>query len=146
MRNQFDSPIVLLGARLLRPYIMVFGWYVIFHGHYSPGGGFQGGALLAASILLIRVAGGKRIARLQIQEFATTPLAVLGVVIYFATGLVAMAMGGYFLDYSELPIPGLEPAWIRYYGILIIEVGIGLAVMAILIMIYDNMVRGEDYA
>ena len=146
MRNQFDSPIVLLGARLLSPYIMVFGWYVIFHGHYSPGGGFQGGALLAASILLIRVAGGKRIARLQIQEFATTPLAVLGVVIYFATGLVAMAMGGYFLDYSELPIPGLEPAWIRYYGILIIEVGIGLAVMAILIMIYDNMVRGEDYA
>ena len=113
---------------------------------YATGGGFQGGALLAASILLIRVAGGKRIARLQIQEFATTPLAVLGVVIYFATGLVAMAMGGYFLDYSELPIPGLEPAWIRYYGILIIEVGIGLAVMAILIMIYDNMVRGEDYA
>jgi multicomponent Na+:H+ antiporter subunit B len=146
MRNQFESPIVLLGARLLSPYIMVFGWYVIFHGHYSPGGGFQGGALLAASILLIRVAGGKRIARLQIQEFATTPLAVLGVVIYFATGLTAMAMGGYFLDYSELPIPGLEPAWIRYYGILIIEVGIGLAVMAILIMIYDNLVRGEDYA
>jgi multicomponent Na+:H+ antiporter subunit B len=45
-----------------------------------------------------------------------------------------------------LPIPGLDPASLRYYGILIIEVGIGLAVMAILIMIYDNMVRGEDYA
>jgi multicomponent Na+:H+ antiporter subunit B len=146
MRRQFDSPIVVLGSRLLSPYIMVFGWYVIFHGHYSPGGGFQGGALLAASILLIRVAGGRRISRLQIQEFATTPLAVIGVVIYFATGLVSMAMGGYFLDYEMLPIPGLDPAWLRYYGILIIEIGIGLAVMAILIMIYDNMVRGEDYA
>lgn len=146
MRRQFDSPIVILGSRLLSPYIMVFGWYVIFHGHYSPGGGFQGGALLAASILLIRVAGGRRISRLQIQEFATTPLAVIGVVIYFATGLVSMAMGGYFLDYGMLPIPGLDPAWLRYYGILIIEIGIGLAVMAILIMIYDNMVRGEDYA
>ncbi|TVR31415.1 MAG: sodium:proton antiporter [Balneolaceae bacterium] len=146
MRRQFDSPIVILGSRLLSPYIMVFGWYVIFHGHYSPGGGFQGGALLAASILLIRVAGGRRISRLQIQEFATTPLAVIGVVIYFATGLVSMAMGGYFLDYEMLPIPGLDPAWLRYYGILIIEIGIGLAVMAILIMIYDNMVRGEDYA
>jgi multicomponent Na+:H+ antiporter subunit B len=146
MRRPFDSPIVLLGARLLSPYIMVFGWYVIFFGHYSPGGGFQGGALLAASVLLIRVAGGRRIARLQIQEFATTPLAVVGVVIYFAAGLVAMAMGGYFLDYEMLPFPGLEPAMLRYYGILIIEVGIGLAVMAILIMIYDNMVKGEDYA
>lgn len=146
MRRQYDSPIVLLGARLLSPYIMLFGWYVIIHGHYSPGGGFQGGALLAASVLLIRVAGGRRVSRLQIREFATTPLAVVGVAIYFATGLVAMAMGGYFLDYEMLPFPGdLEASMLRYYGILIIEVGIGLAVMAILIMIYDNMVRGEDY-
>lgn len=146
MRDQFQSPIVLLGARLLSPYIMVFGWYVIFHGHYSPGGGFQGGALLAASLLLIRVAGGSTLAELQIREFATTPLAVIGVIIYFATGLVAMAMGGYFLDYAQLPIPGMEAAWLRYTGILIIEVGIGIAVMAILVMIYDNMARGEDYA
>lgn len=145
MRDQFESPIVLLGARLLSPYIMVFGWYVIFHGHYSPGGGFQGGALLAASLLLTRVAGGSNLAELQIKELATTPLAIIGVLIYFATGLVAMLMGGYFLDYSELPIPGMDPAWLRYTGILIIEVGIGLAVMAILVMIYDNMVRGEDY-
>jgi multicomponent Na+:H+ antiporter subunit B len=146
MRSQFESPIVLLGARLLSPYIMMFGLYVIFHGHYSPGGGFQGGALLAASVLLIRVAGGKEIAKLQIQEFATTPLAIVGVLIYFVTGLAAMISGGYFLDYSELPIPGMEAAWLRYTGILIIEIGIGAAVMAILIMIYDNMIRGEDNA
>ncbi len=145
MNKPFQTPIVLLGARLLSPYIMLFGWYVIIHGHYSPGGGFQGGALLAASILLIRVAGGRRVAQLQIKEFATTPLAVVGVSIYFAAGLVAVAMGGYFLDYGMLPIPGMDPAWLRYTGILIIEVGIGLAVMAILVMIYDNMVRGEDY-
>lgn len=145
MRTQSQSPIILLGARLLSPYIMVFGWYVIFHGHYSPGGGFQGGALLAASLLLIRVAGGSDLAEFQIREFATTPLAIIGVVIYFATGLAAMMMGGYFLDYAQLPIPGMEADWIRYTGILIVEVGIGIAVMAILVMIYDNMVRGEDY-
>jgi multicomponent Na+:H+ antiporter subunit B len=146
MRRQFESPIVLLGARLLSPYIMLFGWYVIIHGHYSPGGGFQGGALLAASVLLIRIAGGKRVSRLQIQEFATTPLAIIGVLIYFGTGFISVLTGSYFLDYAALPIPGLEPAMLRYYGILIIEVGIGLAVMAILVMIYDNMVKGEDNA
>lgn len=146
MRQQDQSPIILLGSRLLTPYIMVFGWYVIFHGHYSPGGGFQGGTLLAAAILLTRLSGGRRVARLQIQEFATTPLAIVGVVIYFATGLTAMAFGGYFLDYEYLPIFGMDPAMLRYWGILIIEIGIGLAVMAILVMIYDNMVKGEDYA
>lgn len=146
MRSQFNSPIIVLGARFLTPYILVFGLYVIFHGHYSPGGGFQGGALLAAAVLLIRVATGQRISRLQLKEFATTPLAVIGVVIYFATGLTAMITGGYFLDYGQLPIPGMEAYWLRYIGILIIEVGVGLAVMAILVMIFDNMIKGEDYA
>lgn len=145
MRSNFKSPIVLLGARLLSPYIMVFGWYVIFHGHYSPGGGFQGGALLAASVLLMRVSGGRLISRKLLQEYMNTPLAITGVFIYFLTGLTAMIAGGYFLDYGELPIPGMEPYWLRYTGILIIEVGIGLTVMCILVMIYDNMVKGEDY-
>jgi len=144
MRRQFKSPIVILGARLLSPYIMLFGLYVIFHGHYSPGGGFQGGTLLAASVILIRLAGGKDVAELQISEYITTPMAAIGVLIYFGTGLAATFTGGYFLDYGQLPIPGLEPVWLRNTGILIIEVGIGLTVMAILIMIFDNMVEGED--
>jgi len=144
MRRHFESPIVLLGSRLLSPYIMVFGWYVIFHGHYSPGGGFQGGALLAASILLIRVAGGAHLGNLQIKEWINNPIAAIGVFIYFGTGLVAALAGGYFLDYGELPIPGVEAAWLRYIGILIIEVGIGLTVMAVLVMIYDNIVTGEE--
>ncbi|HMS17523.1 MAG TPA: MnhB domain-containing protein, partial [Planctomycetota bacterium] len=56
MRKQAPNPIILYGARLVSPYIMLFGLYVIAHGHYSPGGGFQGGALLAASVLLVRLA------------------------------------------------------------------------------------------
>lgn len=145
MKNQIESPIVLLGSRLLSPYIMLFGLYVIFHGHYSPGGGFQGGTLLAASLLLIRISSGRSISNIQFSEYLSTPLAVIGVLIYFGTGLVAIFTGGYFLDYEQLPIPGLDPADLRYWGILIIEVGIGIAVMAILVSIYDNLVRGEDH-
>lgn len=144
MRKDMPSPIILLGARLLSPFIMLFGLYVIAHGHYSPGGGFQGGALLAASILLVRLASGEPNALLQLKESVTMPLALLGIAIYFGTGLVSVLMGGYFLDYGMLPIPGLEPVMLRFYGLLIIEVGIGLAVMSILVMIYDNMVKGED--
>lgn len=145
MKTPSDSPIILYGARLLSPFIMLFGIYVILHGHYSPGGGFQGGALLAASILLVRIAGGDSLARLHLAKFATTPLAVAGVLVYFLTGITAVLTGGYFLDYGRLPFPGLAPAELRYWGILIIEIGIGLAVMAILVMIYDNMVEGEDH-
>ena len=145
MKNQMDSPIILLGARLLSPYIMLFGLYVVFHGHYSPGGGLQGGALLASSVLLIRIAGGNAVAGLQVREMVTTPLAAAGIFIYFATGLTALFFGGQFLDYGHLPNPGIDPVMLRYYGLLIIEIGISLAVMAILIMIYDNLTRGEDH-
>lgn len=146
MKNKEQSPIILYGARFLSPYIMVFGFYVIFHGHYSPGGGFQGGTLLAASLLLVRIASGTEISSLQFKEYLATPYAALGVLIYFGTGLVALLYGGYFLDYEQLPIPGLEAADLRYWGILIIELGIGITVMTVLVLIYDNMVKGEDYA
>lgn len=145
MRNKVESPIVLLGSRMLSAYIMVFGLYVIFHGHYSPGGGFQGGTLLAASLLLIRISSGRRISRIQFRDYLTTPLAVIGVLIYFGTGLTAILAGGYFLDYEQLPLPGLSGADLRYWGILIIELGIGLTVMAVLVSIFDNMAQGEDY-
>lgn len=146
MTNRSPSPIILLGTRFLSPYIMIFGFYVIFHGHYSPGGGFQGGTLLAASLLLIRIASGTKLSQLQFKDYLAKPLAAIGVLIYFGTGLLALIMGGYFLDYGELPIPGLEPYYLRYWGILIIEIGVGLTVMTVLVLIYDNMVEGEDYA
>lgn len=144
MKKKVASPIVLLGSRLLSPYIMLFGIYVILHGHYSPGGGFQGGTLLAASLLLIRISSGKSISNIQFKEYWTTPMAVVGIIIYFGTGLTAMIAGGYFLDYGQLPIPGLDGADLRYWGILIIELGIGLTVMGVLVSIFDNMVQGED--
>lgn len=145
MDKQFYSPIVLLGARLLSPYIFIFGMYVIFHGHYSPGGGFQGGALLAASVLLMRVAAGQQLGFYQLKDKLTHPLGVIGVIIYFGTGLAAFTTGGYFLDYGSLPLSGIEPAMLRFWGILIIEIGVGAAVMSILVSLYDNIVQGEDH-
>lgn len=145
MKKKVESPIVLLGSRLLSSYIMLFGLYVIFHGHYSPGGGFQGGTLLAASLLLIRISSGIHISRIQFREYLTTPVAVIGIIIYFGVGLIAILAGGYFLDYELLPIPGLDPPDLRYWGILIIEFGIGLTVMAVLVSLFDNMAQGEDY-
>ncbi len=144
MKTGSESPIIVLGARLLSPFIMLFGLYVIFHGHYSPGGGFQGGALLAASVLLMRVASGTQISSLMVKESLTTPLGVVGVLIYFGTGLLAFLMGGDFLDYGALPIPGLSPEYLRYTGILIIEIGVGLAVMMVMILLYDKMATGEE--
>jgi multicomponent Na+:H+ antiporter subunit B len=138
------SPIVLLLSKTVAPYIMLFGMYVVFHGHYSPGGGFQGGAMMAASILLIRIAADENIHQLQFKRTMGMPLASIGVLIYFVIGLIPLCMGGNFLDYSYLPLPGMETAYIRSLGILGIEIGVGIAVMAVLVSIYDNLLEGNN--
>jgi multicomponent Na+:H+ antiporter subunit B len=80
----------------------------------------------------------------MLKETITTPMGVIGIILYFGTGLLAFLMGGDFLDYGALPIPGMSPEYLRYTGILIIEIGVGIAVMMVLVLIYDKMVTGEE--
>ncbi|MBN1196512.1 MAG: sodium:proton antiporter [Candidatus Aminicenantes bacterium] len=127
---------------MVSPFIMMFALYVIFHGHYSPGGGFQGGTLIAAAIILVRLSEGSDTAQLQFSRSWGTPLGSLGVLIYFGTGLAAVFMGGRFLDYAALHLAH-HASMSRSYGILLVEIGVGLAVTAILVSIYDNLLEGE---
>ncbi|MDZ4182526.1 MAG: hydrogen gas-evolving membrane-bound hydrogenase subunit E [Candidatus Cloacimonadaceae bacterium] len=50
------SEILMTGARFLTPLIVVLGIYIFTHGHLSPGGGFQGGVVIASAILMIILA------------------------------------------------------------------------------------------
>lgn len=135
---------MILLSRAISPYIMLFGLYVIFHGHYSPGGGFQGGTMLAASILLTRIALDEKLQKFHFKKSMGIPLGAVGVLIFFGIGLVTMVLGGSYLDYHFLPMPWMEPAEARSMGILLIEAGVGLAVMAILVSIYDNLLEDDD--
>ncbi len=142
MTRKEDNPIVSLVSRIISPFIMIFALYVIFHGHYSPGGGFQGGTMLAAAVLLVRLAAGTELGQLQMKKSWGMPMGSIGVLIYFGTGFLAMVMGGNFLNYHHLPL-GLHPDMLRSWGILIVEVGVGVAVMGILVSIYDDILEGE---
>jgi multicomponent Na+:H+ antiporter subunit B len=142
MKSNEDNPITTLICSIVSPFILLFGMYIIAHGHYSPGGGFQGGTMLAASVILLRLVLGNEISQLQFNSTWGTPLGSLGVLIYFGTGLAAVLFGGTFLNYHFLPL-AQEASMKRSFGILIVEIGVGLAVMAILIAIYDDLL-GEE--
>jgi multicomponent Na+:H+ antiporter subunit B len=105
MQEYKYNQIILTVSGIVSPFIMLFGLYVIFHGHYSPGGGFQGGTLLAASLLLIRLAAGIDIAQLQFKRILGTPLGSIGVLIYFGTGFLAMIGGGSSWTTVSSPLP-----------------------------------------
>jgi multicomponent Na+:H+ antiporter subunit B len=140
------NPIVLMAARTMAPAIQVMAIYVIFHGHYSPGGGFQGGVLLAASFVLVRLAYGSEIGRRQLSAGRATLLSAIGALAYVAVGLVALALGGRFLDYGFLPLPDVAPPMLHFYGILWVEVAVGLAVAGALASIYDDLIVGSGDA
>lgn len=143
MKDPHPSPIVRLTCRVVARVIQVFALYVIFHGHYSPGGGFQGGALLASSIFLLRWGEGNPRTIWDMQQDVALPIGAVGVLIFASTGLFGLFTAGGFLNYSAIPLIGIAEDMRHYWGILIIEIGVALAVMAILVAIFDQLLNPE---
>jgi len=133
-------------CRLLVPFIQLFALYVIAHGHHSPGGGFQGGVILGASIILLAISYDLRTALSRMREKLDALLCIAGVFIYAGTGALCLLLGANFLDYSALAsILHVDPVTARSHGILIVEIGVGIAVMATMIWIFCNVSSSGKY-
>ena len=115
MIERHDSVIVETFVRIMLPPAQVFALYVLFHGHYSPGGGFQAGVLLGATYVLLGLSLGREALDRRVNEPTCAAVAALGVLLYLATGLVGLVAGEAFLDYRALPL-GDSPARARYFG------------------------------
>ncbi len=119
------------------PFIQVFALYVIAHGHYSPGGGFQGGVLLAASFILVGLSRDLRTVERLLTEKTAILTAAAGVCVYAGTGLLALFFGSNFLDYGAFGQAfGIAVPAARSLGILCVEIGVAMTVMATLVTIY----------
>jgi multicomponent Na+:H+ antiporter subunit B len=127
-------------SRFLIPFIQLFALYVIAHGHHSPGGGFQGGVILGASLILMAISQDMNSALERIRERTLAMLSVAGVAIYAGTGAMCLLLGSNFLDYAALArLLWVDPVGARSLGIFLVEVGVGMAVMATMIVIYHNL-------
>jgi multicomponent Na+:H+ antiporter subunit B len=141
-----EDIIVKTVCRILVPLIQLFGLYVIAHGHGSPGGGFQGGCILAASFVLILVTFDLAEAKKRLSEKLNNFYNSFGVFIYAWTGLMCLLLGGNFLDYGKLSkILPVDPVKARYFGIFSVEVGVGITVMAIMVSIFIDLITGGKH-
>ena len=138
--------IIKTGCRILVPFLQLFALYVIAHGHHSPGGGFQGGVILGASFILLAISHDLRTTIERMSEKKVAILCAAGVLIYAGTGALCLLLGLNFLDYAALaPILQVDPITARSHGILIVEIGVGIAVMATMIWIYCNLSSAGKY-
>ncbi len=85
--------IVRIAADLLFPFLLLLGFYIIIHGHVSPGGGFQGGAILAAAYFVPLLTGAGR----GLDERSASLIEGLAGAAFIAIGLLALAMHHGFL-------------------------------------------------
>ncbi|HDZ23061.1 MAG TPA: sodium:proton antiporter, partial [Desulfobacteraceae bacterium] len=92
MWTPFDLVIKTV-CRFLIPFIQLFALYVIAHGHHSPGGGFQGGVILGASIILLAISHNLRTATKRMNEKLIGLLCATGVFLYAGTGALCLLMG-----------------------------------------------------
>ncbi|MDA0979008.1 MAG: DUF4040 domain-containing protein [Proteobacteria bacterium] len=120
-------------GRLLVPFIVLFGFYVQFHGEYSPGGGFQAGAIVATAIMLYALLEGEEAALRAVPKATQLAMVVGGSLLFGLVGVVCMLMGGNFLDYGVLLA---DPVSARQTGIIIIEAGVGMTVCGALLSIF----------
>lgn len=120
-------------SKFLIPLIALFAFYVQFHGDFGPGGGFQAGVILAASVILYALIFGLDEAKKAIPPSWVRIGMTMGVLLYGGTGVLTWLMGGEFLNYSYLMD---DDAKGQHYGIIAIELGVLLAVASVMLAIF----------
>ncbi|GEM_PF-299878 len=139
------SVIVNTVVRFLVPIILFFAVYVMLHGEDSPGGGFQGGAVVGASIIIFTLAFGLPKSTEKIPLGFRIPLESIAVFAFLSMGFLGMLFGVNFLTFI---LPGLSHELahtVRFLMLSFIEVGIGVAGGIIFTSIVFSMIREDEY-
>lgn len=133
-----ESQVIMPTVKIVAPFAFTYGLFVTFHGGGSPGGGFQGGAIVAAVVFMIAFAFGIEATREWLANTVVVALAVGGTLVFAGIGLVPIGLGGAFLQYELLPIP--DPVKYGMEGVEIL--GIGTIVAGVLMGLFFVLANG----
>jgi multicomponent Na+:H+ antiporter subunit B len=123
MIQPHDSVIVHTLGRIVIPVAQLFGFYVLVFGQHGPGGGFVGGVILAASMILAILIFGRHQPGSRLVSKVLHGDGV-GLLIFAGVGGLCLIGGGQFLNYTHLQIPGLDEASRHFVGILLTQFGV----------------------
>ena len=153
------SKIVRTISGIAFPFAMIYGLYVIAHGHLTPGGGFQGGAIAASACAMILVAFGSKWTLDKIKEKRLSIFESLGGIGFIAIALLGLVFGTAFFNnfltgsnflFGTIPATGSGLADINTGGVLpLMNFAVGLKVIVglfviVLVMAYATTSFKED--
>ncbi|MBN1869750.1 MAG: hypothetical protein JW847_04140 [Candidatus Omnitrophica bacterium] len=131
------SLIVKTITRLTVGFIILYGIYIISHGHVSPGGGFAGGVIIALSFIHLMLAYGKEETLKRLPHNAASILESIGALLFLMIAVLGFTGGSFFLNF----IPKGEPFRLFSAGIIpLCNVAISFKVSAGLFAIFVALV------
>ena len=103
MKNKNDNSgmtlIVKRVTRLTVGLILLYGIYIVLHGHLTPGGGFAGGVIVALSFIHIMLAFGKDVAFKRFSDVKASFVESLGAIMFLSIAIAGIFAGGFFLNF-----------------------------------------------
>ncbi len=127
-------------SKLLFPIIMLFGIYVMIYGHLSPGGGFQGGVIIASGVLLLLISHKE----FEVPHSVIVALETFAGVSYVLIGLIGLVVLDKFLG-NFLPNDISNMGLLMSGGVIpIIYIIVGIKVGSEMSMIVQNLIRRES--
>ncbi|MBN2380421.1 hypothetical protein JXM67_11535 [candidate division WOR-3 bacterium] len=133
------TPIVKVIARTVAGFIFVYGCYIILYGHLSPGGGFAGGAIVAAGLILSRLAFGTSAAQERSTSISSSIFESSGGILFLLVavlGLVIFAQGAGFFFKNLFPEFGKGGTLVSAGSIPLSNIAIGIKVGAAMLSIF----------
>lgn len=137
-----ESQVILTAVKIIAPFTLTFGAFMALHGADTPGGSFQGGAIVGVTILMLAFGFGIEPTRQWLSNGVIVAMIAGGIAIFIGVGFATMVLGGDFLEYqrfiTELSIPD-GTKW----GMEAIEVGgITLIVAGVVITLFFTAAAG----
>lgn len=137
-----ESQVILTSVKIIAPFTLTYGMFMALHGADGPGGGFQGGAIIGVTILMIAFAFGIEPTRQWLSNSTIVGLVTGGVAIFVGIGLATVLLGGEFLEYVQFE-SGLGIPDGRKWAVEAIEAGgITLIVAGVVITLFFAMAAG----
>jgi len=98
-REQGMSLIVKTVTALTVGLILLYGIYILLHGHVSPGGGFAGGVIIALSFVHLMLAFGKDVALNKLPKKVISFFENFGAITFLSIALLGLTGGYFFLNF-----------------------------------------------
>ncbi len=134
-----DSLIVRTAARAILPLLLVFAAFLFVRGHNAPGGGFVGGLVAAAAIILLAMAGGLRYAETVFARHQARQVVAWGLALAGAAAIYPLFLGEPLMTglWSGVVVPGLGEIGTP----LIFDAGVFLVVSGMVLMVVPHLIE-----